>query len=80
MMCLKTEESASGSHKSSQRERIFWSDDASQTRGTPYLDLRGWCAQIRVVLGRCKVDKVWESKFARVQLHRRAATAITHRA
>ena len=78
MMCLKTEESLSGSRKSSQRERIFWSDDASQTGGTPYLYLTGWCAQISVVLGRCKVDKLWESKFTRVQLHRRAATAITH--
>ena len=78
MMCLKTEESVSVSHKSSQRERIFWSDDASQTGGTPDLNLTGWCAQISVVLGRCKVDKLWESKFTIVRLHRRAATAITH--
>ena len=52
MMCLKTDSSVSPYHKSSQRERIFWSDDASQKGGRfsarTMWNLTGWCAQPNV--------------------------------
>ena len=78
----ETESSVSASHKSSARERNFWSDDASTNRQD------FWCAhkeesERMVRANKCCFGEVQsssnsgKSKFTIVQLHRRAATAMS---
>ena len=82
MMCLKTEESVSASHKSSARERNFWSDDASTTMRNFLCDDKGESERM-VRANTCCFGEVQSSsnsgisKFTIVQLHRRAATAMS---
>ena len=79
----ETESSVSASHKSSARERNFWSDDASTNRQDFLCADKGESERM-VRANKCCFGEVQsssnsgESKFTIVQLHRRAATAITH--
>ncbi len=78
----ETESSVSASHKSSARERNFWSDDASTNR-QDFLCAHKGESERMVRANKCCFGEVQsssnsgKSKFTIVQLHRRAATAMS---